>query len=327
MAQPTLKDIAKRLNISISTVSRALKDHPDISESTRVKVKALAKHLDYVPHLIASRLRSGDSRIIALIVPKLSIYFYYSVINAVEEFASESGYMLMVFQTDNKVENEDAILQRCRNLPVVGVMMALSDSSRNMDIMHSLRSNNIPIVFYDRVPLTKTFDRVYFDGDGAAELAMSKLLADRPKRVELFFGNKSLSITEPRERGCQNALTTFKFKEEQVGRYYLDNEDEAETQAEKVFETEQYPAYFCMSDELIVGVMKAAQKGGKVNGRDFDIIGISNGTLPTYFHPNVQFIETNGYDLGKEAIRRLLQLLQGDSFVMDVRVPYRFVHE
>lgn len=327
MTQPTLKDIAKRLNISISTVSRALKDHPDISESTRSKVKALAKHLDYVPHLIASRLRSGDSRIIALIVPKLSIYFYYSVINAVEELATEAGYMLMVFQTNNLVENEDAILKRCRNLPVVGVMMALADSTRNMDIMHSLRSNNIPIVFYDRVPLTKTFDRVYFDGDGAAELAMSKLLADRPERVELFLGNRSLSITEPRERGCQNALSTFKFKETQVGRYYLDNEDQSESQANIVFESDLCPAIFCMSDELIVGVMKAAQKAGKENGKDFNIIGISNGTIPTYFHPNVQFIETNGYDLGKEAIRRLLQLLQGDSFVIDVRVPYRFVQK
>jgi len=327
MAQPTLKDIAKRLNISISTVSRALKDHPDISESTRSKVKALAKHLDYVPHLIASRLRSGDSRIIALIVPKLSVYFYYSVINAVEELATDAGYMLMIFQTDNLVEKEDAILKRCRNLPVVGVMMALADSSRNMDIMHSLRSNNIPIVFYDRVPLTKTFDRVYFDGDGAAELAMTKMQADRPVRVQLFLGNKSLSITEPRERGCHNALSTFKFNSDHVGKHYLDNEIVAEEQANIVFESEVKSAFFCMSDELIVGVMKAALKSGKKNGKDFSIIGISNGTIPTYFHPNVHFIETNGYDLGKEAIRRLLQLMQGDSFVIDVRVPYRFVQE
>lgn len=327
MAQPTLKDIANRLNISISTVSRALKDHPDISESTRNKVKALAKHLDYVPHLIASRLRSGDSRIIALIVPKLSVYFYYSVINAVEKRASEAGYMLMIFQTNSLVENEDAILKRCRNLPVVGVMMALADSTRNMDIMHSLRSNNIPIVFYDRVPLSKTFDRVYFDGDGAAELAMSKLLANRPERVEVFLGSKSLSITEPRERGCNNALKTFNVKEAQVGKYYLDSEEQAETQATKVFARDQYSSFFCMSDELIAGVMKAAQKAGKENGKDFDIIGISNGIIPTYFHPNVQFIETNGYDLGQEAIRRLLQLMQGDSFVIDVRVPYRFVHK
>jgi len=327
MGQPTLKDIANRLNISVSTVSRALKDHPDISESTRSKVKALAKHLDYVPHMIASRLRSGDSRIIALIVPKLSIFFYHSVINAVEEWASGAGYGLMIFQTLNKIENEDSILKKCRNLPVDGVMMALAKSTRNMDIMQSLRANNIPIVFYDRVPLSKSFDRVYFDGDGAAELAMTKLLAARPERVEIFLGNVTLSITEPRQRGCRNALSTFKYSEDQIGMYHLDNEDEAEELANRIFDTTDSPSFFCMSDELIIGVIKAAQKKEKVNGKDFNIIGISNGIIPSYFHPPIDFIETNGYDLGKEAIIRLFQLMKGDPFVMDVRVPYRFVKE
>lgn len=322
-----MKDIAKRLKMSVSTVSRALKDHPDISEETKSKVKALAKHLDYVPHLIASQLRSGDSRIIALVVPKLSIYFYYSVINAVEEWASEAGYNLMIFQTLNNVENEDAILKRCRNLPVVGIMIALADSSRSLDIMHTLRSQNIPIVFYDRVPLTKTFDRVYFDGDGAAELATTKLLAERPERVEFLLGSQSLSITEPRQRGCENALSTFRFNPKKVGFHYLESEDEAELAANEILKSDMATSIFCMSDELIVGVMRSAQKLGKVNGVDFRIIGISNGIIPSYFHPNVNFIETNGYDLGREAIRRLFQLMKGDPFVIDVRVPYRYVEE
>lgn len=327
MGQITLKDIAKRLNISVSTVSRALKDHPDISEATRTKVKALASHLDYVPNLIASRLRSGDSKIIALIVPNLSIYFYYSVINAAEEWASNEGYVLVIFQTLNKVENEDRILKECRNLPVMGIMMALSDSSRNMDLLHTLRADNIPIVFYDRVPLNKVFDRVYFDGDGAAELAMTKLLAGKPERIELFLGSKSLSITEPRQRGSQNALDTFSFNMKRVGFNYLESEEEAFERGMKILKKGKKASFFCMSDELIVGLMKAAQNLGKVQSKDFEIIGISNGIIPTHFHPAVRFIETNGYDLGKEASIRLFQLMKGDPFVMDVRVPYRFVQE
>lgn len=327
MSQTTLKDIATRLKLSISTVSRALKDHPDISDKTKKKVKALAEHLDYVPHLIASQLRSGNSSIIALVVPSLDSFFYYSVINSVEEWAVREGYSLVIYQTFGKVEMEDQIIAKCRNLPVVGIMMALSDSARNMDIFNSLVSKNIPLVFYDRVPLVKTFNRVYFDGDGAAELAMSKLLASRPKKVDLFLGKKTLSITEPRQRGCENALAAFDLPHSKVDYHYLGDKHQSETKAMELFESGDFDAFFCMSDELLVGVLKAAQRTGLAQYKDFDVISISNGIIPTYFFPQIQFIETNGEDIGKETIRRLFQLMKGDPYVLDVRVPFRFVKE
>lgn len=321
VATTTLKKISEMLNISISTVSRALKNHPDISERTKQKVNDLATMLDYEPNPYAIQLSSKTSKVLGLIVPKVSDLFYTSFIDAVEEESRKNGYSLIVLKSDNDVNVEINHVRFCKKQRVAGVFASVTPDTENLEAFERLKEVEIPVIFYDRVPSTEKFVRACFDDKAAAILAAETILTKKKKKVLAIFGDRHISITQQR-------LETFKdiFKKHKSSNKLITEHsktfDESIAIVTKHFNGKEKPdTIFCMSDEIMVGVMKALQIIGLNVPKDVSIISISNdGFYPKLYHPEITYVETSGYKLGKLAFDIMIKAINGDKTIQEFDV-------
>ena len=209
MTNTTLKLLAQQLQLSISTVSRALKDHPDIAASTKAKVHALAQSMDYEPNAYAIQLRTQNSRILGVIVPAISNLFYDSFISAVEEESRKHDYALMIMQSSNQAENELNNLKIFRQNRVSGVFACLSSHPENLEVYHKMNEREIPVVFFDIVPKDNRFTKVRMADERCAIIAAEKVIQRNGKKVLALFGDPGLSISQKRKNAFQNFMETY----------------------------------------------------------------------------------------------------------------------
>ena len=204
--QVTIKDIAKALGISPSTVSRALKDHPDISPKTKEKVKKLAEQLQYRPNAIALSLKHQKSFTIGLIIPEIVHHFFSSVISGVSDVAYANGYKVVITQSNESLDREVADTQALLASRVDGVLVSVAKESRNFDHLRNLEKNGIPIVFFDRAVDSIVTDKVVVDDVNGAFQAVTHLLEQGCKRILLLTSPSHLLITKNRIEGYRRAL-------------------------------------------------------------------------------------------------------------------------
>ena len=204
--QVTIKDIARELGISPSTVSRALKDHPDISPSTKSQVRELVEKLKYKPNAVALSLRSRKSHTIAIIVPQIVHHFFASVISGIEEVAQEAGYNVMIFQSNESYEREVAITQSLVSNQADGLLVSISKTSRKFGHLKELMNGGMPLVFFDRACEELEADRVIVDDFNGAFNAVEHLIRTGCRRIAHFSAPQHLQIGYQRKRGYISAL-------------------------------------------------------------------------------------------------------------------------
>jgi LacI family transcriptional regulator len=313
----TLKKIAEVLEMSISTVSRALKNHPDISENTKKRVHELANALDYEPNINAISLRSKKNNVIGLIVPSISGFFYDSFISAVEEECRASGYSLMILQSSNHVEQEIESLKICRQNRVTGLFVCLSTETTEMHAFEKVKEADIPLVFFDKVPSGEHYNKVCIDDAHAAKLAAEKLISKKKKNILALFGNENLSITKTRFEAFQKAMA--KKADVKVANEYCTSTEDARKITEKYFTQKNRPeSIFCMSDEILIGVIKSLNELRLVMPDDVTVISMSDGFLPKIFTPEITYIETSGYQLGKLAFTKMISCINETNDEVDL---------
>ncbi len=308
----TLKRISEVLGLSISTVSRALKNHPDISANTKRRVHELADTLEYEPNINAISLRSKKTNVFGLIVPTLSGFFYDSFISAVEQECRLTGYSLMILQSSDDAEIEKNSLRICKQNRISGLFVCLSTQTNSMEAFDKFKEADIPLVFFDKVPEGNQYNKICVADEQAAKLAAELLLQKGSKKILSIFGNENLSITRTRCKAfqhiisLQNEATTFNE--------YCSSHEEAKRMTHKYFSKKIKPdAVFCMSDEILIGVIKSLNEL-KVNiPVDVSIITLSDGFLPKIYTPEITFIETSGYKLGKLAFTKMMDCLNGNT--------------
>ncbi|MBY0477284.1 MAG: LacI family transcriptional regulator [Chitinophagaceae bacterium] len=324
MSNTTLKKIAKVLDISISTVSRALKNHPDISVSTKQKVMELAQTLEYEPNAMAVNLRSKNTKVFGVMIPSITNNFYDSFIAAVEEEARKSGYSLMILQSGDNPEAEIENLKIYRQNRVSGLFACISQETINMIPYHKMKEAEIPIVFFDKVPDDDAFDKICLADKDAAVLAAETLLEKGKKNILAIFGNHQLSITKRRLSafsGCMKEHKQVKLIVE-----HANNSQQAEEKTEHYFQPKQKPdAVFCMSDEILTGVMKSMQRMNMKLPVDTGIIALSDGSFPKLYYPEITYIETSGYKLGKLAFERMMDYIIGNTEPKELFITSRYV--
>ena len=322
----TLKNIAKALNISISTVSRALKNHPDISEETKKKVTETARMLEYEPNAYAISLRTKKSHLIGVIVPFISNYFYHSFITAAEEEAKRNGYSLLILQSDDNPEIELENLKVCRMNRVAAVFISISPLTKDIKSFIRLREDNTPVIFFDRVPEYEACDKVRINDEEAATLAAERIIKNGYKKVLAIFGNPELSITRNREKTFIQILEN-KIHAKNFFISHATSALETQEQTTAFLKSKNKPeVIFCMSDEVLTGVMKSIQKLKLRIPEDIAVISISNDSfIPALFEPEISYIETSGYQLGKLTFKRMLDYLGGKTFIQEVLLPPRLV--
>lgn len=322
----TLKKISEQLNLSISTISRALKDHPDISENTRRKVKELAALMEYEPNALAVNLRTSKSKVIGLIVPSFFNTFNESLIAAAENEARKSGYSLMVLQSGDDPIREADNLKLCKNYRVDGVLISVVADSYSMETFRRYKEMGLPLIFFDRVPDGDEFDTVCMADDEVATLAANTILKYKKKKVLALFGNPELSITKKRKEAFRRTLdeSADKISYELV---CCKGSEEAGQVVEAALQQKEKPDHvFCMSDELLIGTIRVLNKSGLKIPEEISVLAISNGFIPGLINPEITYIETSGAELGRLAISRMLENLHEKTPPKSILLPSRFVN-
>lgn len=325
-AGATLKNIAKALNISISTVSRALKNHPDISDETKKKVTETAAMLEYEPNAYAISLRTNKSRLIGIIIPSISYYFYHSFITAAEEEAKKNNYSLLILQSGDSPETELDNLKVCRVNRVAAVFISISGHTKDIKPFLKMTEDNTPVIFFDRVPEYEACDKVRINDEEAATLAAQKIISCGYKKVLAIFGNPELSITRKRQKSFKTFLAD-KILAKNLITVNAISSKEAELETTRHLKSKTKPeVIFCMSDEVLTGVMKSIQKLKLTIPDDIAVIAICNDNfIPTLYEPEITYVETNGYDLGKLVFKRMLDHMSGKTFIQEVLLTPKLV--
>jgi LacI family transcriptional regulator len=310
MQKSTLKKLSQSLGISISTVSRALKDHPDISAATKKKVQDLAAAMEYEPNSYAVQLRTQQSNVLGILVPSIDNFFYDSFIAAVEDEARRLGYSVLIMQSRDDASIEMSNLQFFRKNMVMGLFAAISIATEDLSSFKKMEALEIPIIFFDRVPEEKGFFSVCLADEDAGKIAAEAIIKKQKKKVLALFGHPHLSISKIRRDSFVNTFKTTS-PGTTITIEYPENPDPSKELCLKALTSPNPPdVIFCMGDLILIGVMRAIHELNLKVPKDVSVIGISNGFIPTMFNPVVTYVETSGFKLGKLAFEQMLARLQ-----------------
>lgn len=319
-ASTTVFQLSKILKLSTSTVSRALKNHPDIAPETKKRVLALAEKMDYEPNAYAVSLRTNTSKEFGVIVPSLAGYFYDSFISSMEELARSQGYSLIILISGDDPNVELDNLKICKQRRTVGIFISVSSRTANYDQFQKLQRQEIPVVFFDKVPEKLSCHRIRFNDERAATLAANYLIQKGKRNVLSLFGAANMSITKWRAEAFSRV-----FDEQNLqGSYnieYVSNAKCADHAVIKAVKSSAPPdAIFCMSDDILIGTMKALQVMGVKIPAGMGVLAISNGSFPKHYYPEVTYVETSGYKLGQLAFSHMMDYLSGKKDHIELSV-------
>ncbi len=309
--QITIKDIAKELGISPSTVSKALKGHRDISSSTKKSVRELAEKWNYKPDQIALSLKSGLSKTIGVIVPEIVHYFFSTVISGIEDLAFDSGYHVMFCQSSELYSREVKAVEALISNRVDGILISVSKETENFDHFRKIQENGIPLVFFDRVCDEIDTDRVIVDDETGAYEAVNHLIAMGCKNIIHLSGPPNLLIGKNRKNGYLRAIREhgMQFHENNIIR--CDSSEEvALIVPELLKRTEKPDGIFAVNDLTAAASMKIIKDMGYSVPDDIAVVGFTSGLISDITNPTLTSVEQHGYLIGKEAARLLIDRLE-----------------
>jgi len=303
----TIKDIARELGISPSTVSRALKDHPDISPDTKKLVNSLADKWNYIPNPIALSLKGGSTKTIGIIVPEIVHYFFSTVISGIEDYADERGYNVMICQSNESYEKEVKSVQTLVNSHVDGILVSVAKLSRNMEHFRELRRKDIPMVFFDRICDELDSDRVVVDDEEGAYSAVKHLILEGKRRIIHLSGPPNLPISKNRIEGYIKALNEFQGQVQEENIVKCDNIEEANWIIPSLLKRTPHPdAFFCVNDLTASKALKIVKAHGFKVPEDIAIVGFTNGQISKLTDPGLSTVDQHGYEIGQEAAKLML---------------------
>lgn len=312
--QITIKDIAKALDVSPSTVSRALKDNPDISQETRDLVNNYAKLHNYKPNIVAQNLRTARSNTIGVIIPQLVHHFFSSVLSGIEKVASESGYNILIAQSDEKYEKEVRIVNSFLAARVCGVIASLAKDTSNADHFKELLNHDIPIVFYDRICTEINTERVVVDDYAGAFSAVEYMIQTGCKKIFYYSAPLHLEISKNRRNGYLDAMHKYNIPVDDSMIKICDSREQAIAITPDLLESENRPdAFFAINDETASGILYACKSVGLKVPDEVSICGFTDGIIAQSTDPKLTSVEQHGTDVGKSAISLLIEKLENES--------------
>lgn len=315
MKRTTIKDIAQQLGVNPSTVSRALKDHPDIGLALRNQIKQLAHELHYRPNHMAVYLRQRGSRLIGLIIPEVTMFFYPSVIKGIQDVLHEQGYNLVMLPSNESLEREIDNIRICSENDVAGILLALSRYSQNSSHLEVLHDIGAPVVMFDKILEDLPYDAVVLEDFKSAVVAVKHLVKTGCRRIAGIFGNPHMRITQLRLDGFRHALAEAGLECPEDFIQFSDNAYEAEKSARMLMTSPNPPdGIFAMTDEIIIGALPSIANSGKKIPDECSVICISDGFLPYCLHPQVTFLHHDGYQVGQLAAQQLFKLIESGDY-------------
>jgi len=305
----TIHDIARELSVSASTVSRALQNHPRISESTRTVVQKMAKQYNYQPNVVASSLRSGKSKTVGVIVPRINRNFFSNVIGGLEESLAASGYHLMICQTHEEYEDEATAIQTLINARVDAIILSISMETRNKEHIHELLDKGIRLFFFDRALEDIEVGSVVVDDKLGAYLSVTHLLEQGYRKIMHVAGADHINIYHARKEGYLQAMSKAGI---QVHKKWVIERPLIVKGGESAFHygmslSAKPDAFFCAGDYAALGVLQAAKSHGMKVPEDLGITGFANEPFTEFLEPSLTTVDQKGGEMGKMVARMFLK--------------------
>ncbi|MBI1343298.1 MAG: substrate-binding domain-containing protein [Terrimonas sp.] len=310
-----IKMLAERLNLSISTVSRALRDSYEISESTKIRVKEMAAALNYHANPYASSLRKHRSKTIAVVIPEITNNFFSLAINGIEYIAQEKNYHVLIYLTHEDIQKEIGFAGHLQNGRVDGVLISLSAATDNYDHLRELKEKGVPIVFFDRVCDSLECSNITTDDFEGGFTATEHLIQNGCKRIAYLDLSKHLSISSKRKQGYLAALKKYNMKEEEslIIRTTNNNAENEEIISQLLTGPHKPDGIFASAEKLAIACYNVCERL-KINiPRQLKVISFSNLEISSLLNPSLSTITQPAYEIGKQAATQLFRYLEKKS--------------
>jgi LacI family transcriptional regulator len=316
MSRSTIKEIAKELNLSISTVSRALRDSHEISIDTKNKVLAYAQSVNYRPNPIALGLKERKSHSICVIVPEISNTFYSDVINGIDTAASELGYNAFIFQSHEDYKREIQCIQHGLDRRVDGFAIAISGTTDNYDHLNILTDENVPTVYFDRVPPFTNVSKVVVDNFEGAYNSIAYLIARGRKRIAHISNRLNLSITKERHAGYLACLKDHGIAvDESLIRFCGFDPLEAKNSIRDIVNHHAPDAFFINSDRLTLNSLVGIKEVRHLLKEDVDIVGFTSMKHVSLLDPQMIPVYQPTREMGEKTAKLLIEQIEAKKYM------------
>ena len=308
----TIKDIARALNLSTSTVSRALRGSYEISAETKRLVINYAERVHYMPNPIALSLKANRSKVLGVIVPQIANHFFSQAINGIEAVAYSRGYHVVIMQSHENYEREIITVEQAVNRKVDGLLISLSSQTIDVTHLQKLHEKKFPIVLFDRVSQALDVPKIIADNYGGAFAATEHLIQTGRRRIAHIGIPAYMSITQERLAGYRAALDKYGLPYDEtlirhvgLGQYEIDP-----IVIELLTQSPPPDAFFTASDRLALGCMAALRRLGVAIPEQAALIGFTNVTVADLLAPSLSTIEQPAVEIGQMAAERLIDLIE-----------------
>jgi LacI family transcriptional regulator len=311
----TLKDIASELNITISGVSKALSNHPSMSEATKKLVKETAKKLNYQQNKIALSLKTGKSNIVGVLIPSAEKYFFGSVVHGIEKVINPLGYNLLLFQSNEHEDYERRGIDTFLQSNVDGIIASIAKETTHFDHYEEIKKRNIPLILFDRAEESLEAHSVTIDDYKGGYLATEHLIKKGYKHIAHIAGLQNVQIFKNRVKGYKDALADYNMYFNDSMIYYGSNSIESgEEGANALLAANQnIDAIFCVEDFTALGAIQALKQHKIKIPEQVGVIGFANETFDKYITPSLTTIDQQTVKMGEEAANLFLQLKDLES--------------
>jgi LacI family transcriptional regulator len=315
-AKATLKQIAKELNVSVSTVSKALNDSPEISEQTKVRIKEYAKLKNYKPNVIGLNLKNRKTKTIGVIIPNILNSFFAKVFSGIEKVADERGYNVIMCISNESLEKEAHTMEMLSNGTIDGFVLSISEEAQKLhDYSHfnSIINDGTPIVMFDRTTDEVECDKVIVDDFDSGQNATQHLIDLGCKNIALVSSSNNLSVGKLRAEGYLKALkiNNIEINEKIIIRTESESDHDLAEKIDELYSNNLVDGVFALEENDSVAALKVGVKKGYKIPKDLKIIGFADGILASRrLSPSLTTVSQHGIEIGEEAVRLLIDRLE-----------------
>jgi len=318
-AKATLKQIAKELNVSVSTVSKALNDSPEISELTKTRIKEYAKLKNYKPNVIGLNLKNRKTKTIGVIIPNILNSFFAKVFSGIEKVADERGYNVITCISNESIEKEINTLEMLSNGTIDGFILSVSEEAQKLHEFNHFKeiiNEGTPIVMFDRIAAEVECDKVVVDDFDSALNATQHLIDLGCKNIALFSSVDNLSVGKLRVEGYLKALENNIISVNNNLILRADSEDDLKDKIESVFDNNTIDGIFALEENDSVLALRIGLKRGYNIPEDLSIIGFADGILASRrLSPSLTTVSQHGPEIGEAAAKLLIERLESKEEV------------
>ncbi|MFV8324305.1 LacI family DNA-binding transcriptional regulator [Flavobacterium sp. ZS1P14] len=313
-AKATLKQIAKELNVSVSTVSKALNDSPEISESTKIKIKEYAKLKNYKPNVIGLNLKNRKTKTIGVIIPNILNSFFAKVFSGIEKVADEKGYNVIMCISNESLEKEAHTLEMLSNGTIDGFILSVSEEAQKLHEYNHFKeiiNDGTPIVMFDRIADGVECDKVIVDDFDSALNSTQHLINLGCKNIALFSSVDNLSVGKLRAEGYLKALEKNNIPVNENLIIRTDSEADLKDKIKAVFDNNKIDGIFALDENDSVAALKIGLKKGYKIPKELSIIGFADGILASRrLSPSLTTVSQHGIEIGQVAAKLLINRLE-----------------